>query len=179
MAQQALARDAPSTVWVAVGLLSTAGANAKANASLGRLRRDRIREDSLFFRRSSTALRFLIAESTLVEDEAREKRDIVLLNMSESPYRCALKYILWYEHALRAFPAAKFIANGDDDVYVHLERLELNLRLLHAQLSAPQLATMARGAHDDAHVLWGQVQRPLFLHSDTHGRTHHSTHMLS
>jgi hypothetical protein len=51
--------------------------------------------------------------------------------------------LLWYEYCARHFPRARYYAIADDDVYLQLERFEVDLRSLRAPV--------------DANVLWGLV----------------------
>ena len=64
------------------------------------------------------------------------ERDLVLLDGRETPFRCGLKYVLWFDVALRTFPTAAYVAAGDDDAYIQLSHLEADLRLVHAQAGA-------------------------------------------
>ena len=120
---------AASEAFVALGLLSAAKTGVK--------RRAKIRAVSASFPNwnVAVALRFVVAirtnrtrheNATLAE--ARSARDLVLMNMSESPFRCGFKYLLWMEHACQAFPAAQYIGAGDDDAYIQLSHFEADLR---------------------------------------------------
>ena len=144
-----------NSVFVAVGLLSTAKGNTKAkNATISLGRRQSLR--SLLSHEhpelaGRMALRFLIARngkslnaSNPIFRESEAERDILFLNMTEAKHRCSLKYFLWFRLALPLFPSARFFVLGDDDVYVQLAHLEADLRLVHSQTAGQ-------------HVLWGLI----------------------
>ena len=46
------------------------------------------------------------------------------------------KYLLWLREALRRYPRVRFVALGDDDVYISLGHLAADLRLVLAQQHA-------------------------------------------
>jgi hypothetical protein len=96
-------------------------------------------------------LRFLVAAppgrhsySASVLAETYSQRDMLLLNESESPFRCALKYVSWFAWAQAQWPSVRFIATGDDDAYIQLDHLEADLRHVRALVG-------------DAPTLWGLV----------------------
>lgn len=74
--------------YVALGILSTVA---------GIARRNKIRQISSHMRPPSLALRFVVGrpptgrEPTLPKEDG-DARDVVLLNMTESPFRCGIKY---------------------------------------------------------------------------------------
>jgi len=118
--------------FVALGYLS---------GSDNRPRRDQIRLVSRPFADGGVVYRFVMAmaesageHSAATLKEARAAGDIVMLNVSDTPFRCALKYVLWTAWARDAFPSARYLASGDDDAYVQLAHLEADLRLAHAQV---------------------------------------------
>ena len=130
-------------VYVALGVLSTASDKYR--------RREKIRSVSQAFANAALgtfALRFVVGAPSpvpqVVVEEAALARDIVLLNMSETPFRCGIKYILWASYALASFPRAQWIAAGDDDAFVQMEHFEADLR---------RVATQTAGAP----VLWGLI----------------------
>ena len=143
-----------ASIFVAVGLLSTAKRNTKANATVSLGRRAIIRQAKNNFApglKNRVAVRFLIARngkrlnsSMPVVHEAEVEKDILFLNMTEAKHRCSLKYWLWFKIALPIFPTAKYFMLGDDDVYVQLEHLEADLRLVYQQTHGQ-------------HVLWGLI----------------------
>ena len=65
--------------------------------------------------------------------------DMVYINITESRFNCALKFLLWCAHCQSAFPTARFHMVADDDTFIQLAHLETDL------LSVP-----ATG-----HVMWG------------------------
>ena len=85
------------------------------------------------------ALRFVLSVPPLSPIRAElldAERDLVLLDGRETPFRCGLKYVLWFDVALRTFPTAAYVAAGDDDAYIQLSHFEADLRLVHAQAGA-------------------------------------------
>ena len=134
--------DAP---FVALGVLSSAGSAGKSSAAQSRARRDTIRRTNPLFRLCHVAVRFLLADGETrypvnnlealrsARAEAREMGDMIFLNMTESRFRCSEKYLLWFAVAARAFPAARYIALGDDDTHISFAHLEADLRTVHAQ----------------------------------------------
>ena len=128
----ASSRRVSNDTFVALGYLSSGG-------NLGR--RTKIRQFARSFAGGGVAYRFVIARpegaaehSASAVSEAAERRDMVLLNISDTPFRCALKYVLWFTWASNRFPAARFLATGDDDAYVQFAHFEADLRLTHAQI---------------------------------------------
>ena len=120
--------------FVALGYLS-GGANAP--------RRTQIRQLAAKFAGGGVAYRFVLAtperqreHDPKVVAEAAATQDMLLLNVSDTPFRCALKYVQWIAWARVAFPSAAFIASGDDDAYVQLAHFEADLRRVHAQIGA-------------------------------------------
>ena len=119
--------------FVALGLLSAPG---------NRPRRDKIREMSAVLSSyvdGGVALRFVLSVPASAPDRGSvlsESRDLVLLNESETPFRCGFKYVLWFAYALKAFPTAAYFAAGDDDAYFQLSHLEADLRYVHEQAAA-------------------------------------------
>ena len=77
--------------------------------------------------------------------------DLLRLATREGRDRCWLKVILWLDHALAAFPRATFVGITDDDVYLQLHRIALELA---AYRSVP-------------HVYWGQ---PMWMSHWNHTR---------
>ena len=141
--------------FIAVGLLSTAKRNTKANATVSLSRRAMLRNDHATFARSlgaRVALRFLIARngrlnaSNPVLREAANEGDIVFLNMTEAKHRCSLKYFLWFRIAGKLFPSAEYFVLGDDDVYVQFAHLDADLRRVHAQTSGEKVLWGVRAA---------------------------------
>ena len=144
---------------VVLGLLSTVGSfgTGRDRAGIGNViggsawRRARLRasaRQSAAWRTGQVVLRFVLAghpirprymrpgkASELVEaySEAVTHGDMVFLNASEDTFRCSAKYLLWFRHVASTWPAARFMATGDDDVYVQFDHLEAEMRLVHAQ----------------------------------------------
>ncbi len=151
--------DAP---FVALGVLSSAGSAGKSSAAQSRLRRDIVRRTNPLDRLCHVAVRWLLANGETrhpvnniealqsARAEAREMGDIVFLNMTESRFRCSEKYLLWFSYAARTFPAARYIALGDDDTHINFAHLAADLRAVHAQAGA------------DAHVLYGLIMWKAF-----------------
>eukprot|EP00966_Prymnesium_polylepis_P234809 5431048-Prymnesium_polylepis.1 len=48
---------------------------------------------------------------------------MLFFNLTESRFRCAEKYLLWFDFALRHFPSAQWIASGDEDTYIQVAHL--------------------------------------------------------
>ena len=106
-------------------------------------RRKQIRQVAAKFAGGGVAFRFVLGmpesssqHSPKITAEAATKQDMLLLNISDTPFRCALKYVLWFAWARVGFPSARFIATGDDDAYVQLDHFEADLRRVHAQVGA-------------------------------------------
>ena len=74
--------------------------------------------------------------------------DLVFVNMTERFYLCAYKKILWFRHALSAFPSAEWLAIADPDAFIQLAHLAEDLRSVSV-LVATGAATR--------HVLWGLI----------------------
>ena len=124
--------------FIALGLLS-----GPANQP----RRAKIREMSAVldsYMTGRVALRFVLSVPAGAVS-AREKlltkeQDLVLLDGKETPFRCGLKYVLWFDVALKSFPGATYLAAGDDDCYIQMSHFDADLRRVHAQAgSAPTL----------------------------------------
>lgn len=157
-------RKGDSNVFVAVGLLSTAKKNTKANATVSLGRRTIIRQSNQRFRATlgpRVVVRFLIARngrsfnsSSSVAREAEAEGDILFLNMTEAKHRCALKYWLWFKLALPLFPTARYFMLGDDDIYVQLAHLEADLQNVHVQTQGQ-------------HVLWGLIMWKAYYNNNT------------
>jgi hypothetical protein len=120
--------------FVALGYLS-GGANAP--------QRTQIRQVAAKFAGGGVAYRFVLGmpesareHGPKIAAEAAATQDMLLLNLSDTPFRCALKYVQWFAWARVRFPTAAFIASGDDDAYVQLDHLEADLRRVHAQIGA-------------------------------------------
>ena len=130
--------------FVALGLLSANG---------NQPRRDKIRETASKFSsyQTTVALRFVLAApeastSSAVAAEQQLRRDLVQLNISDTPFRCGFKYVLWFAHAHGAFPAAQFLGAGDDDAYIQIAHFEADLRNVVAQVG------------EATPTLWGMIQ---------------------
>ena len=130
--------------FVALGLLSANG---------NQPRRDKIRETASKFSpyQTTVALRFVLAApeastSSAVAAEQQLRRDLVQLNISDTPFRCGFKYVLWFAHAHSAFPAAQFLGAGDDDAYIQIAHFEADLRNVVAQVG------------EATPTLWGMIQ---------------------
>lgn len=59
--------------------------------------------------------------------------DMLFLNLTESRFRCAEKYLIWFEFALRTFPSASWVAAGDEDTYIQIAHLAEDLGSTSAQ----------------------------------------------
>jgi hypothetical protein len=149
--------------FVAIGLLSTAKRNTKANATVSLGRRSILRKTLRGIGAEvgkKVALRFLIARngrlnaSSPVVRESERELDIIFLNRTEAKHRCSLKYFLWFKVALPLFPRAQYFVLGDDDVYVQLAHLEADLRNVHAQTAGQ-------------HVLWGLIMWKAYYNNNT------------
>ena len=129
--------------YAALGLLS-GGAN--------RPLRDKIRDVSSKMPSYQTAVahRFILAanaaNSAAMAKEQESNCDLVVLNVTDTPFRCGLKYVIWFAHAYRAFPHARFIGAGDDDAYVQIDHFHADLANVAAQVGEGTLA------------LWGMIQ---------------------
>ena len=89
----------------------------------------------------ATADRGVASELAAAHAEQREFSDLVFLNATEHFFRCPLKYVLWLRVAPTLFPAARFVALGDDDVFVAFHHLEADLRIAHA-LGGPRALSL-------------------------------------
>lgn len=119
-------------VHVAMGVLTTPSDRFHRRAKLRALSRSFANVAG-----GSFALRFVIGAPAPVPQslaaEASQTSDLVLLNMSETPFRCALKYLLWFSFALQEFPSVQWLGAGDDDAYIQFEHMEADLRHVGAQ----------------------------------------------
>ncbi|CAG00612.1 unnamed protein product, partial [Tetraodon nigroviridis] len=61
--------------------------------------------------------------NSLLELEQREYRDILQWDFSDSFYNLTLKQILFLEWMERNCPGARFLLNGDDDVFAHTDNM--------------------------------------------------------
>ena len=139
--------DGSGSAFVALGLLSALG---------NRPRRDKIRETtSKFASFASVAVRFVLAtapesSSSSASMHALEEhhihRDMVRLNISDTPFRCGFKYVLWFDYARRAFPTSRYFGAGDDDAYIQVSHFEMDLRNVAAQVGF------------EPPTLWGMIQ---------------------
>ena len=153
-----------NSILVAVGLLSTAKKNTKANATVSLGRRAIIRQSNRLFDASlskSVVVRFLIARngkslnsSSPVFREAEVEGDIIFLNMTEAKHRCALKYWLWFKLAVPMFPTARYFMLGDDDTFIQLDHLKADLDNVYQQTQ-------------DQHVLWGLIMWKAYYNNET------------
>ena len=143
------AHDAPLAV---LGVMSASGAVGQASIEQYLGRRNNVRKvHSLFStngQATSIVLRFLLAppkaaspQFNAVADEQRRHQDIVFLNLTESRFNCALKFVVWFEHCRQAFANAAFYVVADDDTFIQLGHLEADLRTLPA----------------DEYTMWGLV----------------------
>jgi len=169
-AAAAAASSTTSSPFVALGLLSVAGSFGSGRDRAGRSpdiiggsswRRARLRAAAQTFSGWSAGrvvMRFVIAGSVQrrpymrqvdpadmvsTQRESATHGDILFLDAGEDTFRCGIKYLLWYRHAAATWPSARFFASGDDDIYVQLDHLEAELRLVHALAAA------------DERVYWG------------------------
>ena len=166
---------------VALGLLSTAGSFGSSRDRAGRdrnvvggstWRRARLRasaRQSAAWRMGQVVMRFVLAGNTLrppymragtpsdlsaARSEAAAHGDMVFLNASEDTFRCAAKYLLWFRHVGSTWPAARFVAMGDDDTYIQFDHLEADLRLVRTQTAGE-------------HVLWGLLTWTAYYNNAT------------
>jgi hypothetical protein len=129
-------------VFVALGLLSQAGhltwAPALGGWAICRARRNRIRESTRKLQGAGSpgrmvSIRFLLGHLTNVDAtreahaEKMQHGDMVFLHLNESRFRCAEKYLLWFDFALRNFASASWIAAGDEDTYMQVAHLAEDL----------------------------------------------------
>jgi hypothetical protein len=162
-------------VTVAVGILSTLSAFSRRALSTGAhsfTRRMLVRNTTSGLRAPDVALRFLVARPAesqkggrrggggdyraRLRDEHARYGDLVLLNMTEHFLMCPLKYLLWLRVAPTLFPSAKWVAAADDDIYLQLEHLSAELRLVSAMTNATTRP-----------VLWGLITWKAFMNSAT------------
>ena len=153
---------------MAVGILSTLSSfsrRALSSASHSLMRRSLVRNSTRPLHAQDVALRFLVASPSRVESpemraqlhsEMSRFGDLILLNMTEHFLRCPLKYLLWLRLAPALFPKALWIVSGDDDIYVQLEHLSAELRLVGSQTGA-----------ESQPVLWGLITWKTFMNSAT------------
>jgi hypothetical protein len=139
--------DAPLAV---LGVTSAAGAVGQASAAQYSGRRNNVRRVHDLFATSAASikLRFLIATPrtaadhlAAVFDEQRRHKDIVFLNITESRFNCAFKYVVWFQHCRQAFSTARFWLVADDDTFIQFGHLASELHTLPAH----------------GHVMWGLV----------------------
>ena len=151
------------TPLVALGVMSSAGTSGQATAMQYVERRNKVRSQHRAFAHVLAThvveVRFLLgvapnsssADAALalakLNEEAELHKDILRLPMADSRFSCARKPLLWYAHCAKAFPSARYYAVADDDSYVHIERLALDLR---------SLITNGAAASED-YVLWGFI----------------------
>lgn len=174
--RQARAGDSPAPVLVALGVLSTMTGFGRGRSSGGQsfMRRQLMRNATSEYlaheNHPCVALRFLLAwpnsynESRLetrhradvarFQDEQARHGDMIALNMTEGFFRCPLKYLQWLQLAPVLFADAQWIALADDDIFVALDRLALELRLV---------ATLTAG--DSEPILWGLVTWKTFMNN--------------
>ena len=183
----ALGVDASSTFAV-VGLLSLAYDSnirccpRRGSGSQGALRRHRIRTLAKPFVESPSAhiaLRFVLAAIpppefssegqghaaralAALRSEAAHSGDLLFVNQSEGFVECAKKYLLFYREALALFPHARFLASGDDDVYIQFDHLYAHA----ARASLEPCHTPHR-----AHCSSTTIIQPVLLESSRHVAT--------
>lgn len=127
----------------ALGVSSAAGSFGQASISQYRARRDNVRDVQRVFsglgQAASIELRFVLArpqatsaQLQAVAEEQRRYQDMVYLNITESRFNCALKFLLWFAHCQTAFPSARFYAIADDDTFIQLAHFEADLRTIPA-----------------------------------------------
>ena len=154
------------TTYVALGVLSAAGAAEKSNAEQYRSRRMRLRNDCKSFQSfgREVALRFVLAGAPTRKNgaalaaahrEATEHGDVVLLNTTEGRFVCSRKYLMWLREALILFPTAAYIGLGDDDTYIQLDHFFADLRSVRIDKSTT------------SHVLWGLVMWKAYYNNET------------
>ena len=167
MAAAALpAAGASDQTFVALGVLSAAGAAEKSNAAQYRSRRMQLRVDCKRFAsfQKEVAVRFVLAGAPTPKNgvalaeahrEAAEHGDVVLLNATEGRFVCSRKYLLWLREALALFPTAAYIGLGDDDTYIQLDHFFADLRSIRTHPSATR------------HVFWGLVMWKAYYNNVT------------
>ena len=133
-----------------LGVTSAAGAVGQASAAQYLGRRNNVRRVHNLFATSAAAiiLRFLVATPrtasdlfATISDEQHRHKDIVFLNITESRFNCALKYVVWFQHCREAFWTARFWLVADDDTFIQLGHLASELHTLPAH----------------GYVMWGLV----------------------
>ena len=133
-----------------LGVTSAAGAVGQASAAQYFGRRNNVRRVHDLFATSaaSITLRFLIATPKIASDqfaavseEQRRHEDIVFLNITESRFNCAFKFVVWFQHCRQAFSTARYWLVADDDTFIQLGHLASDLHTLPAH----------------GHVMWGLV----------------------
>ena len=133
-----------------LGVTSAAGAVGQASAAQYSGRRNNVRRVHNLFATSAAAiiLRFLVATPrtssdhfAAISDEQHRYKDIVFLNITESRFNCALKYVVWFQHCREVFSTARFWLIADDDTFIQLGHLASELHTLPAH----------------GHVIWGLV----------------------
>ena len=133
-----------------LGVTSSAGAVGQASASQYSGRRNNVRRVHNLFATSAAVitLRFLVATPrtasdlfTAISDEQHRHKDIVFLNITESRFNCALKYVVWFQHCREVFSTARFWLVADDDTFIQLGHLASELHTLPAH----------------GYVMWGLV----------------------
>ena len=168
LAPVTVAAPSVSNAYVALGLLSAAGAAEKSTAGQYQARRAKLREDSRRFacvtESKRCALRFVLAGAqtsrnagALAEarQEAREHGDMLLLNTTEGRFTCSRKYLLWLQAALELFPKAEYIGLGDDDIYIQLDHFVADLVSIQADKQATR------------HVFWGLIMWKAYYNNRT------------
>ena len=164
----ALSASGSKDAYVALGLLSAAGAAEKSNAAQYRARRTKLRQDAQRFacytQTQRCALRFVLAgvqtktnAAVLAEagQEAAKHGDMLLINTTEGRFTCSRKYLLWMQHALQLFPSAEYIGIGDDDIYIQLDHF-------FADLSGIRLDSRAT-----KHIFWGLIMWKAYYNNAT------------
>ncbi|CAG00611.1 unnamed protein product, partial [Tetraodon nigroviridis] len=79
--------------------------------------------------------------NSLLELEQREYRDILQWDFSDSFYNLTLKQILFLEWMERNCPGARFLLNGDDDVFAHTDNMVEYLQSLRGNDGSQHLFT--------------------------------------
>lgn len=167
-AASTLSASESSDVYVALGLLSAAGAAEKSNAAQYRARRTKLRQDAqrfeCFSRTRQCALRFVLAGArtrsnapVLAEAhrEAAEHGDMLLINTTEGRFTCSRKYLLWLQQAPALFPSAEYIGIGDDDIYIQLDHFVADLRSIRKDPQASR------------HIFWGLIMWKAYYNNAT------------
>ena len=134
---------------IALGVMSTAGSfeTGRSSGSKMALMRARVREAAgTAASGHNVALRFLLAQrngrdgdqplSHLVLAENQTHKDLIFIDMPERFYLCAWKKLMWYRHALSAFPRANFFLIADPDAFIQLDHLSQDLRRVQALITS-------------------------------------------